>query len=943
MKIQFHPDLDYQREAVASLVDVFEGQGAFGPKGGVSQPQPEHQPERLAVGNDIELTNEEILANVHKVQRRNGLAPVRELAGMNFTVEMETGTGKTYVYLRSIFELHRKYGFTKHIVVVPSIAIKEGVHKTLQMTQTHFKTLYKDVRFDYFVYDAQKIGQVRSFATSEFLQVMVINIDAFNKGFEENDRGNIIYRPNDQMSGLRPIELIQATNPVVIIDEPQSVDTTQRRRNAIASLNPLCTVRYSATHKDRYNQIFRLDAVDAYERKLVKQVEVAGIDVQGRESHGYVKLLRVDNKKGRITALLELDVQTSAGAVERKQKIVRFGDDLQSVSGGRSVYQGTIVEEICLKPNLESVRFTGKAEVLRLGHAVGEAAQDGYKRLQIRRTIQEHLDKELRFRHLGIKVLSLFFIDRVSNYRCYSEQGTPQPGKYARWFKEEYERLVRIPKYHELFADPGFQADADGVHGGYFAIDKKKDAIGARRLRDSRGSGAHEADEGAYKLIMRDKERLLRLDTKLKFIFSHSALNEGWDNPNVFQICTLNERSSFIKKRQEIGRGLRIAVNQQGERLYGFDVNTLTVIANESYEEFASKLQKEMEEETGSRFGVVDMHIFASIPVDADENRGRFLGTTASQEIWEHLKASAYIDAQGQAQERLRCDLRSGGLKLPQTYAQHSEAIRGLLSKVVGCPKIKNAAKRNRIRLNKAVHLGDEFRAFWDRVKFRVAHQVQFDTETLIRTCADRLRESMLIGRARFVYRKSSAAFSRDGLVMGEPSEQLDSYDDKVNLSSFDVVSTLQAETNLTRRTIVEILLRSGKLELFKENPQKFVDQAVWVLRRQIRSFAMQGLGCKKFGQKELCVQEIPEESGIYGQLVRAMTKRNNLACEKIVYDSRAEARFVCDLERDDDVKLYAKLPGFGRGETSLGTRQPDWVVLAECEGEDRLYLVVES
>lgn len=745
------------------------------------------------------------------------------------------------------------------------------------------------------------------------------------------------------MSGMRPIELIQATNPVVVIDEPQSVDTTQRRRRAIASLNPLCTVRYSATHRELYNQIFRLDAVDAYERRLVKQIEVAGIDVEGRDSHGYVKLLRVHNKKGRITALVEIDVQTSAGTIERKKKTVQPGDDLQIASGGRKVYQGIVVEEICLVPHLESIRFTNRAEGLRLGQAIGEVDQDGYKRLQIRRTIQEHLDKELRFRPLGIKVLSLFFIDRVSNYRRYDEAGHPRPGKYARWFKEEYESLVRAPKYQELLASPGFEADAKEVHGGYFAIDKKQDAIGSRRLRDSRGAGANVADEGAYKLIMRDKERLLRFDTKLRFIFSHSALNEGWDNPNVFQICTLNERSSFIKKRQEIGRGLRIAVNQRGERVYGFDVNTLTVMANESYEEFASQLQKEMEEGAGSRNGVIDKHFFASIPLTTDEDHGVCLGAAASQELWEHFQVAKYIDAEGKIQDRLRCDLRSGDLKLPQAYAQHAEPIRRLLFKASGCLKIRNAAERKRMVLTKAVCLGDGFNATWNRVKFRAAHRVQFDTETLIRVCSARLRESMLSGQVQFVYRKSQAAFSREGLVLSDPNERSYASDNKVSLSSFDVVSMLKAETNLTRRTIVEILLRSGKLEAFRKNPQKFLNQAAEVICRQIQGFAVKGLRYERIGRKDLLVQEIPRKNELHGHLVGAMTKRKTLDSEQFVYASHADTRFVCDLERSDDVKSYAKLPGFGQSETSHGAKQPGWAVLAEREGEDRLYLVVES
>jgi len=552
MKLQFDPNLPFQREAIDSIVNIFQGQEVCSTNFTVAPLKKEEgwldgmTQSDLGIGNRLRLLDEDILKNVRAIQLRNGLAPSATLDGLNFTVEMETGTGKTYVYLRTIFELNRNYGFTKFIIVVPSIAIKEGVYKSLQMTQEHFKGLYDNVRYDYFVYNSQKLGQVRNFATDDCIQIMVINIDAFRKSFDDPEKAskaNIIHRPHDRMNGSRPIEFIQATNPIVIIDEPQSVDTTAKSKAAIASLNPLCTLRYSATHVDQYNMMYKLDSVDAYERKLVKQIEVASIQMQDAHNKAFIRLLKVDNKKSPITAQIEIDVRQKSGTVKRMKKTIRTGDDLLDLSGGRDVYDGYIIEDIYCDPGNEYISFTSKPEIVSLHQAIGDVNDDEKKRLQIRRTIEEHLDKEMRLRPKGLKVLSLFFIDRVANYRAYDDDGNRQKGKYALMFEEEYARATRKPKYHALFDGADLETLAREVHNGYFAIDKKKDATGIGRFKESHGEGRTQADESAYKLIMRDKERLLSFDSKLKFIFSHSALREGWDNPNVFQINLYAERN----------------------------------------------------------------------------------------------------------------------------------------------------------------------------------------------------------------------------------------------------------------------------------------------------------------------------------------------------------------------------------------------------------------
>jgi len=952
MKIQFDPNLDFQREAINAVVDLFEGQQICQTNFTVAPLK--HDPKAaflpgleddLGIGNRLRLLDEDIHKNVKNIQLRNGLAPSEELGSMDFSVEMETGTGKTYVYLRSIFEMNRLYGFTKFIIVVPSVAIKEGVYKSLQMTETHFKGLYDNVQFDYFVYDSKKLGQVRNFATSDYIQIMVINIDAFRKSFtdpEKEDKANIIHRPHDRMTGNRPIEFIQATNPIVIIDEPQSVDTTEKSKEAIASLNPLCTLRYSATHVDKHHMMYKLDSVDAYERKLVKQIEVAGIEVQDSHNKAYVKLLKVDNRKSPIQAQIEFDVVQRSGQVARKKKWVRSGDDLLELSGGRSIYDGYIIEDIYCEKEKEYISFTSKPDIVRLNQAIGEVNDDEYKRLQIRKTIEEHLDKELLLRPRGLKVLSLFFIDRVANYRSYDEDGNAQKGKYAVMFEEEYARAIRKPKYHTLFEGADLETAPEGVHDGYFAIDKRKDASGQGILKESRGAGTTQADESAYQLIMRDKEKLLSFDSKLKFIFSHSALKEGWDNPNVFQICTLNETTSIMKKRQEIGRGLRIAVNQDGERVHGFDVNRLTVMANESYEDFAKQLQKEIEQEEGIRFGVVERHLFANIPVPTDDHQTEYLGVETSQKVWDHLKEKGYIDVSGKVQDSLRADLKSGEVDLPEDVAQHATRITAVLRKVAGNLNIKNADDRKQAKLNKAVFLGEEFKQLWDRIKYRTTFRVEFDCEALAKKCADEIARKLVVGKARFVFRKSRAEINRGGVQMSDPTQSTHVYDAK-DYQLPDVVSYLQNETNLTRRTLVDIMKRSDRLQDFKNNPQKYIEQVSAIIHHQMRVFIVDGIKYEKIGNQHYYAQELFEENELYGYLSKNMLESTKSIFDHVVYDSDVEEEFARSFELSEDVKVYAKLPSWFKIDTPLGGYNPDWAVLVEMDGQQRLYFVVES
>lgn len=681
MQLHFESDLDYQLEAIEAVCDLFRGQEACRAEFSVTAQAARRRAgpqislgmaeSGLGVGNRLTLDAHTFAENLARVQVRNGLPPSGAPSSNDFTVEMETGTGKTYVYLRTIFELHRRFDFTKFVIVVPSVAIKEGVHKTLQITEQHFRRLYAGVPFDYFVYDSAKLGEVRSFASKSIVQIMIVTVAAINK-----KDVNTLYKDSEHTGGEKPIDLIRATHPIVIVDEPQSVDggLEGRGKEALDAMRPLCTLRYSATHADKYQMLYRLDAIDAYERKLVKQIEIASATVEDAHNKPFVRVISIGSRRGAIAARVELDVATAAGDVERQTVSVSDGDDLERVAR-RAVYANFSIGEIHAARGAEYLvlRYPGGDAFLSVGDAYGDVDTHAIQREMIRRTIREHLDKELRLTPLGVKVLSLFFVDAVDKYRKYDRHGQPFKGDYALLFEDEYRRAAKLPEYRALFdgVDAGLAAEA--VHDGYFSIDKK----GGWTDTSDRSAGSRENAERAYGLIMKDKERLLSFDTPLKFIFSHSALKEGWDNPNVFQICTLRDIHSERERRQTIGRGLRLAVNQRGERVRGFDVNTLTVIAGESYEQFAENLQKEIEADTGIRFGIVETHQFAALPVPADDGSVQPLGVERSAALWMHLRDAGYLDARGRVQDTLRAALKLRALPLPDEF----DALRRMLDR----------------------------------------------------------------------------------------------------------------------------------------------------------------------------------------------------------------------------------------------------------------------
>ncbi len=970
MKLHFEPNLNYQLRAVEAVCDLFRGQKVCRTEFTVTQQAADGQQlfafeeSDLGVGNRLILLDDELAKNLADIQLRHGLPPSGSLVSGDFTVEMETGTGKTYVYLRTIFELNKRYGFTKFVIVVPSVAIKEGVYKSLQITEDHFKGLYAGVPFDYFVYDSAKLGQVRNFASSPQIQIMVVTAGAINKfgdedeaTAEESDEGrrrdkskNVMYRPSEATGWEKPIDLIRATRPVLIIDEPQSVDggLEGRGKKALDRMNALCTLRYSATHANKHHMVYRLDAVDAYEQKLVKQIEVAAATVEDAHNKPYVRFVAaVAPGKNVVGAEVELDIKTAVG-IRRKTVTVQPLDDLEQTTG-REIYRDHMIgQEIRPKSNksaeIMELRYPGGEVLLAKGQAHGDVDALAVQREMIRRTIREHLDKELRLRPQGIKVLSLFFIDEVARYRQYDEEGNPVKGVYARIFEEEYRRAAKLPDYNTLFKEVDLSRTAEEVHDGYFSIDKKGgwtepelDSAGELKNQGSRDNA-----ERAFNLIMKEKERLLDLSTPLKFIFSHSALREGWDNPNVFQICALREMGTERERRQTIGRGLRLCVNQKGERLRGFEINTLTVIAKESYEQFAENLQKEIETETGIRFGIVEEHQFAAVSVSAANGTSAPLGFEQSKVLWDHLKVKGYIDAKGGVQDSLRIALKNGALVLPEAFGSQLGQITDVLKKLAGRLEIKNADERRQVRPRQAVLHSAEFKALWDRIKHKTTYRVEFDNEKLIESCTRALQNAPAITKARLKWRKADIAIGRAGV---DPTEREGAGIVVLNEEDIelpDLLTDLQDRTQLTRRTIQRVLIESGRLDDFKRNPQQFIELTAEAISRCKRLAVVEGIKYQRLGDEHYYAQQLFEQAELTGYLKNLIAAQKSVY-EQVVYDSDVEAQFGDQLEKNTAIKVYAKLPGWFRVPTPLGTYNPDWAVLVQTEAGERLYFVVET
>lgn len=952
MKIQFDANQQFQLDAVTAVTGLFEGQPQGAPEyavinmGSFGELYAGQDRTELGVGNRLLLDDVKLTGNVRSVQTANDIDIADAAAQLeswelfdipsnqsrqcpHFSVEMETGTGKTYVYLRTIFELSREYGFQKFIIVVPSVAIREGVLKNIEITAEHFRALYNNLPFEHFVYDAKKVNRLRQFATSNTLQILVINIDAFRKNFtgtEAEQKSNVIYKESDKLSGRQPIEFVQAARPIVIIDEPQSVDATDKAQEAIKALNPLCTLRYSATHRNPYNLVYRLDPVRAFELKLVKQIVVASATAEGAANDAFVRVEQIDYKKG-IKAKLRIHVQTDDGPKE-KSVTVKQGADLYALSGERASYaQGYSVAEINAEPGNEYIRFNN-GRTLRLGEESGGMRDDVW-RTQIKHTIKRHLEKELQVRERGIKVLSLFFIDRVANYRDYDEAGHPVQGKFATAFEAELSALAKEERYKPL---EWLQQPMEKLHNGYFAQDKKG------VLKDTRGDT--QADDEVYNLIMKDKERLLSVDEPLRFIFSHSALREGWDNPNVFQICTLNETRSAVKKRQEIGRGLRLPVDQDGKRVFDESVNKLYVMANESYEDFARALQTEYEEECGVTFGKVPITAIAKL-VQVVDGEEKLIGREAAEVIKASLVTQKMLDAEGRIQPAFNPKGKEFKLELPEAHRDLTAAIIDLLASYQIERHIRRERDDGPNKLKKEVYLTPEFSALWDRIKPKTTYRVEFRTDDLVTRAVTGIKRMERIEKPHITISAGQLGVEKGGVstrAVSVAEEQIE----LGNRPIPDLLAYLQNETELTRSTLVRILKESGRLEEFFNNPQRFLDAVAGILKYELHRLLVDGI---KYERINGAGSEAEWEMLLFKneELINYLTALpvNKSVYEYVVYDSEVERNFAKRLDEREDIKLFVKLPGWFKVDTPVGSYNPDWAILKH--DDQALYLVRET
>lgn len=881
MKLEFDPNLEYQLTAIDSTIAILQGQQRINTDLRFTKTQTPF----AVVPNKLTLSEEELLRNLNQVQKDNKISPDTELVKIteningptgqvkvsypNFSIEMETGTGKTYVYFRTIIELHQHYGYRKFIIVVPSIAIKEGVLKTYKITKDHFKQLYGKLPITCYEYDSAKLSQLSGFTRSSDLEIMVMTLASFNKA------SNIINRNMDKLQGETPIQLLQATRPILILDEPQNMES-EKSIQAISSMNPLFTLRYSATHRNPYNIFYRLTPYEAYRKKLVKRVEVASIVQEADKVNPYILLKDIDTKKKTIRAKLLVHKLLKSGTVKEKTITVKPGDSLVDKTN-REEYQGFQVSEI--NPGGDFIRFSNNLE-LSIGEEIG-VDKDSLFEAQIRYTIEEHFRKQERLISQDLKVLSLFFIDQVANY-------ADENGIIRKFFNQAFNELKqKHPKWKDQ--------DPNQVQAAYFA--QRTTREGKNVYEDSK-TGEAQRDEEVYNLIMREKERLLSLDEPVSFIFSHSALREGWDNPNIYQICTLNQTASEIKKRQEIGRGIRLAVNQEGQRVHNERLNILTVVANESYEQYVSQYQTEImsdyREEIEARYG---KSIFDLTEKERDE--------------------------------------------VKQEYGQDILPL-------------NNAREKKTVKLDKARYLSPEFKEIWNKIKHKTKYRVTVDSEQLIKDVTEQM-EHEEISPPRITVHKAMVQANEENIFEAIETGGSDNFMSLVGRYPMPnvvdkIINQLEytrPPVRLTRTTILGIIknLSTEKQEQMMDNPIEFSEKCSRVIKEKIVDQLVKGIQYTKIDEWYEMTQ-FEEELDIWEEyLIPAQTS----IYDYIKFDSNIEREFVEGLERHEQVLLYFKLPQWFKVSTPIGGYNPDWAILWQERDEHgeptdkKLYLVCET
>lgn len=967
MKLQFKHQ-KFQADAAKAVVDVFAGQPYLTPSYMMDKGSGHYQ-YSLTEEDDFtgwsnqkivpELNDRLILEHINTIQRANQIKPSTKLEGrFNLTIEMETGVGKTYTYIKTMYELNRAYGWSKFIVVVPSIAIREGVYKSFQVTQEHFAEEYgKKIRF--FIYNSAQLTEIDRFASDNAINVMIINSQAFNARGKDARR---IYMKLDEFRSRRPIDIIAKTNPIVIIDEPQSVEGKQTKEN-LKQFNPLITLRYSATHKadSIYNMIYRLDAMEAYNKRLVKKIAVKGITESGSTAtESYVYLESINLSKAAPTATLQFDFKGATG-IRKITRTVSEGYNLYDNSGQMEEYkQGFVVSRIDGRD--DSVEFINGIKIYA-GDVIGKVSEDQLRRIQIRETILSHIQRERELFYKGIKVLSLFFIDEVAKYKQYDAAGEPMNGIYADMFEEEYNDIVgnlQIGIGEDDYLKYLQSISAEKTHAGYFSIDKKGKMIDSK-LKDKKEKTTDDVD--AYDLIMKNKELLLDRNPKkspVRFIFSHSALREGWDNPNVFQICTLKQSSSDVRKRQEVGRGLRLCVNQDGERMdanvLGNDVhnvNVLTVIASESYDSFAKGLQNEIAETVTDRPRAVTAELFIGKVIKDDKGNEQVIDGDTGRAIQFDLIVNGYIDKKGVLTDKYYEDKANGDLKVADEVADSAASVIEIIDSIYDSRNMQpeNARSNNvELEVDESKLAMPEFKALWEKINSKSVYVVDFDTEELIKKAIDSLDRKLRVSKIYFKVETGAMdqINSKEELVSGESfvKEESKNYGNVVAASSnvkYDLIGKLVDETGLTRRTVIQILqgIQSSVFNQFKDNPEEFIIKAAALINDEKATAIIEHITYDVMDEKY--GTEVFTDPTIKGRLgVNAMKAKKHLY-DHIVYDSTNEKNFATELDTNRDIAVYVKLPDGFYISTPVGHYNPDWAIAFYEGSVKHIYFVAET
>ena len=966
MKLQFKHQ-KFQADADKAVVDVFAGQPYLTPSYMMDRGSGYYQ-QTLTEEEDFtgwsnqkivpELNDRLILEHINTIQRANQIKPSARLEGrFNLTIEMETGVGKTYTYIKTMYELNRAYGWSKFIVVVPSIAIREGVYKSFQMTQEHFAEEYgKKIRF--FIYNSTQLTEIDRFASDNSINVMIINSQAFNAKGKDARR---IYMKLDEFRSRRPIDIIAKTNPIVIIDEPQSVEGKQTKEN-LKQFNPLMTLRYSATHKSDsiYNMIYRLDAMEAYNKRLVKKIAVKGITESGSTAtESYIYLESINLSKAAPTATIQFDMKGATG-IRKITRTVSEGYNLYDNSGHMEEYkQGFVVSRIDGRD--DSVEFINGIK-LYAGDVIGKVSEDQLRRIQIRETILSHIQRERELFYKGIKVLSLFFIDEVAKYKQYDAAGQPMNGIYAEMFEEEYKDIIsnlQIGMGEDDYMKYLSAIPADKTHAGYFSIDKKGRMIDSKIARKETTTD----DVDAYDLIMKNKELLLDRNPKkspVRFIFSHSALREGWDNPNVFQICTLKQSSSDVRKRQEVGRGLRLCVNQEGERMdtnvLGNDVhnvNILTVIASESYDSFAKGLQNEIAEAVADRPTTVTAELFIGKVIKDENGNEQIVDGDTGRAIHFDLIVNGYIDKKGVLTDKYYEDKANGELKVAEEVADSAASVIEIIDSIYDSRAMQpeNARSNNvELEVDESKLAMPEFKALWEKINSKSVYVVDFDTEELIRKSIDSLDSKLRVSKIYFKVETGAMEQikSKEDLVNGASfvKEESASYGNVVAASSnikYDLIGKLVDETGLTRKAVIQILqgIQPETFNQFKNNPEEFIIKAAALINDEKATAIVEHITYDVMDDKY--GTDVFTDPTIKGRLgVNAMKAKKHLY-DHIVYDSSNEQAFATELDTNTNVAVYVKLPDGFYISTPVGHYNPDWAI-AFYEGTVKhIYFVAET